>query len=351
MRAARLISMVLLLQAHGAMTAAELAAELAVSERTVHRDARALSEAGVPVYAERGRHGGYRLVEGYRTRLTGLDRAEAQALFLIGLPDAARDLGLGDATSAARRKMTAALPSALRDAPLAAAARFHLDAPRWFRTADPPPLLAPIAEAVWSDRAILATYRRSGGGATAPSADPVPEPGRSRRGVAAHTGGAGGRVVQPYGLVLKAGVWYLVGRVDGGFRVYRVNRFADVTPAGTRFVREPGFVLSAVWTRWSAEFARSLLTMELVVLLSPAGLRRLPHVIDPAAVSAALASVTEPDADGRVRATVPAESPDVAFEQLLRLGPEAEVLAPAALRARLAEATARMAAQYTRPPT
>ena len=340
MRAARLISMVLLLQAHGAMTAAELAAELEISERTVHRDAQALSEAGVPVYAERGRHGGYRLVEGYRTRLTGLDRAEAQALFLIGLPDAARDLGLGDATSAARRKMTAALPSALRDAPLAAAARFHLDAPRWFSAADPPPLLAPIAEAVWSDRVIHAVYRRAGAGAAARSAaagSPAP-------------GGVGGRVLEPYGLVLKAGVWYLVGRVDDGFRVYRVNRFADVTPAGNRFTREPDFDLPAFWSRWSAEFARSLLTMELVVRLSPAGLRRLPHVIDEAAVPAALASVTEPDADGWARATVPAESPDVAFEQMLRLGPEVEVLTPAAVRDRLAEAASRMAARYTTPP-
>ena len=343
MRAARLISMVLLLQARGAMTAAEVAAELEVSERTVHRDAQALSEAGVPVYAERGRHGGYRLVEGYRTRLTGLDRAEAQALFLIGLPDAARDLGLGDATSAARRKMTAALPSGLRDAPLAAAARFHLDAPRWFRAAEPPPLLAPLAEAVWSDRAIHAIYRRGGGGTAAPPA--ASEPGRPPPGASA------GRVVEPYGLVLKAGVWYLVGRVDGGFRVYRVSRFADVTPTGERFVREPGFDLAAFWTRWSADFARSLLTMELVVRLSPAGLRRLPHVIDEAAVPAALASVTGPDADGRVRATVPAESPDVAFEQMLRLGPEAEVLTPAAVRDRLAAAAARMAARYgTAPP-
>lgn len=117
MRAARLIKLVLLLQSRPSMTAAELAAELEVSERTITRDALALAEAGVPVYADRGRAGGYRLIGGYRTRLTGLARGEAEALFLSGLPGALRDLGLADAASAARLKVSAALLPSLRDAP------------------------------------------------------------------------------------------------------------------------------------------------------------------------------------------------------------------------------------------
>ncbi|GAA4228483.1 putative DNA-binding transcriptional regulator YafY [Streptosporangium album] len=129
MRAARLMSIVLLLQTRGGMTAAELSRELEVSERTVHRDVLALGQAGVPIYADRGRSGGYRLLEGYRTRLTGLDRAEAEALFLSGVPEALREMGLGQVAATARLKVSAALSPGVRDAPVTAAQRFHLDAP------------------------------------------------------------------------------------------------------------------------------------------------------------------------------------------------------------------------------
>ena len=310
MRAARLISMVLVLQARGVMTAAELAAELEVSERTVHRDVRALSEAGVPVYAERGRLGGYRLVDGYRTRLTGLDRAEAQALVLR--PDAARDMGLGGAAATARLKMTAALPAPLRDAPLAAAARFHLDAPRWFHDPAAPPALAAISEAVWRDRVVRAAYR-----------------GRER-------------VLEPYGLVLKAGVWYLVARSGERFLTYRVDRFDTAAPTGDRFARDPEFDLPEFWARWSAEFAKSLQRIRVDLRLTPEGLRALPRVKDDPAIP----EIDEPDADGRTRVTLPAESLTVAYSQVLRLGPEAEVLGPPELRTRMAEATRRMAGRY-----
>lgn len=312
MRAARLISMVLVLQARGAMTAAELASELEVSERTVHRDVRALSEAGVPVYAERGRAGGYRLVDGYRTRLTGLDRSEAEALFLLGLPDAARDMGLAGAADTARLKMTAALPAPLKDAPRAAAARFHLDAPRWFREPVTPPALAAISEAVWRDRVVRAEYR-------------------DRE-----------RLLEPYGLVLKAGVWYLVARSGTRFLTYRLDRFGEVAPTGDRFERDPDFDLPEFWARWSEEFARSLLRIRVELRLSPEGLRVLPMVKDEAAVP----EIGEPEADGWVHVTLPAESLTVAYSQILRLGPEAEVLGPPELRTRLAETAKRMASRY-----
>ena len=200
MRAARLIKMVLLLQSRPSMTAAELARELEVSERTVTRDAQALSEAGVPVYADRGRAGGYRLIGGYRTRLTGLARSEAEALFLSGVPGALREMGLEDAASAARLKVSAALLPSLRDASRTAAQRFHLDAPNWFTEPKAPALLPAVADAVWDDRRITARYR---------GRDAVVE-----------------RTLEPYGLVLKAGVWYLCARVaeQGAYRVYRIDR-------------------------------------------------------------------------------------------------------------------------------
>ncbi|MGW0468972.1 helix-turn-helix transcriptional regulator [Streptomyces sp. NPDC003027] len=322
MRAARLIKMVLLLQSRPSMTAAELAEELEVSERTITRDALALSEAGVPVYADRGRGGGYRLVGGYRTRLTGLARGEAEALFLSGLPGALRDMGLGDAASAARLKVSAALLPSLRDAPESAAQRFHLDAPGWYQEPRTPELLAPIAEAVWDDRMISARYRRG---------DTEVD-----------------RELAPYGLVLKAGVWYVCARAGSSFRTYRVDRFTAVALGEERFVRDEDFDLPAFWEARAAEFARSLLRTEVVLRLSDAGARRLPYVTDRAAAEEALASGSR-DAEGRVTVALRVENEDVAYGQLLTLGPEAEVLAPDALRARFAEAARGMAALYERP--
>ncbi|KEF07688.1 MULTISPECIES: helix-turn-helix transcriptional regulator [Streptomyces] len=320
MRAARLIRMVLLLQSRPSMTAAELARELEVSERTVARDVLSLSEAGVPVYADRGRAGGYRLIGGYRTRLTGLGRSEVEALFLSGVPAALRDMGLADAASAARLKVSAALLPELRDAADGAAQRFHLDAPAWYREPATPELLPAVADAVWDDRRVAARYRRK---------DTEVE-----------------RELEPYGLVLKAGVWYLAARAGEDVRVYRIDRFTSVTLLDDRFTRDPDFDLPAFWAERAAQFARSILRDEVTVRLTPAGARQLRHVTDRAGADEALAAAGEPDEQGRITVTLPVESLDVAFSQLLGLGPEGEVLAPAALRERFAEAAARTYGLY-----
>ncbi|THA56713.1 WYL domain-containing protein [Streptomyces sp. A0958] len=314
--------MVLLLQSRPGMTAAELASELEVSERTVTRDAQALSEAGIPVYAERGRAGGYRLVGGYRTGLTGLARDEAEALFLSGLPSALREMGLADAASAARLKVSAALTPALRDAPAGAGRRFHLDAPAWYQEPVTPELLPAVAEAVWGDRTVLARYRRAGRDTDAE------------------------RELAPYGLVLKAGVWYLCARAGDDFRVYRIDRFTAVTVCDTPFVRDQDFDLPAFWAERSAAFARSLLRTEVTVRLSETAVRLLPRTVDRAAAQEALDAAGPPDADGWVTVTLPVESLDVAHGQLLGLGPELEVVEPAALRTRFATAAARLHALY-----
>ncbi|MGY0062466.1 helix-turn-helix transcriptional regulator [Streptomyces sp. LZ34] len=333
MRAARLIHLVLLLQSRPSMTGAELARELEVSERTVTRDVAALSEAGVPVYADRGRTGGYRLVGGYRTRLTGLGRTEAEALFLSGVPSALRGMGLADAASAARLKVSAALLPELRDASHTAAQRFHLDAPGWWQEPETPELLPAVADAVWDDRRITARYRRR---------DTEVE-----------------RELEPYGLVLKAGVWYLAARIEaaGDFRVYRVDRFAAVGPTATtqgrdrhdRFERLADFDLPAFWAERAAQFARSLLREKVVLRLTGEGARRLPQVTDRTAGQEAVAAAGtagDPGGQGRITVTLPVESLEVAYEQLLALGPEAEVLEPPELRERFAVAAARAAALY-----
>ncbi|GAA3446760.1 transcriptional regulator [Planomonospora venezuelensis] len=313
------MSVILLLQSRGGMTAAELARELEVSERTVHRDVLALSEAGVPVYADRGRGGGYRLLDGYRTRLTGLDRAEAEALFLSGVPEALREMGLGEVAATARLKAAAALSPSLRDAPATATQRFHLDAPGWFAgERPPPPALAPLARAVWDDRPVTVRYREAE------------------------------RTLEPYGLVLKGGVWYLATRTA----IYRVDRFGDVVlHLDRRFARDRDFDLAAFWAGRAAEFSRSLFSRSLLrehvtLRLSPHGRRVLRSAADPAALPDALASMGEPDGQGWVTVRLPVESYEVAYGQVLRFGPDAEVLDPPGLRALMAGAAARMTALY-----
>ncbi|MEH1126735.1 helix-turn-helix transcriptional regulator [Micromonospora sp. CPCC 206061] len=320
-RASRLFTMVLLLQARGAMTAAELAGEVGVSERTVYRDITALAAAGVPVYAEQGRHGGYRLVDGYRTRLTGLSRVEAEALFLLGLYGPARDMGLGDVLATAQLKVSAALPAGLRDAAAQAAQRFYLDVPGWFHDNDPPPALSVLVRAVWQDLTVILRYHRH---------DEVT------------------RTVQPYGVVLKAGIWYLVARVGADLRVYRVDRVVAVEVTDQRFVREESFDLPTVWAERAAQFVRGMLAEQVTVRLSQAGLRALRFAVEPPAVQAATDAAGEPDAQGWVVTRLPVESAEVAYDQLLRLGPEVEVLAPQPLRERMRVAAQRLARLYQR---
>ncbi|MFJ1565676.1 helix-turn-helix transcriptional regulator [Streptomyces erythrochromogenes] len=349
MRAARLIRMALLVQSNPGLTAAALARALDVSERTVIRDAQALQEAGIPVRSERGRTGGYHLAPGYRTRLTTLHPTEAETLFLSGLPSALRDLGLSDAADTARLKLTATLLPSVRAAAESSVRRFHLDAPAWFREPPAPELLPELARAVWSDRIVELSYAR-------PGRDGSPASEVSR-------------VVEPYGLVLKAGTWYAVARLHdrsgdtagsgdrpgGGWRTYRVDRVTALAPSPgsggqEAFVRDADFDLAAHWEARSHEFARALLRTTVTVRLTSWGLGRLPAVVDGAAVEDAMASASAPDADGLVTLALPTESEDVAHDQLARLGADVEVLAPASLRARFRERAGALAALYRPEP-
>ncbi|UUU43570.1 helix-turn-helix transcriptional regulator [Streptomyces sp. NBC_00162] len=319
MRADRLLSLLLLLQNRGRMTAPELAAELEVSVRTVYRDVEALGASGVPVLADRGPAGGYRLADGYRTRLTGLTDAQAGSLFLAGAPGPARELGLGAELAAAQLKLQAALPAALAERARTIQDRFHLDAPAWFRDADPVPHLARIAQAVWDQRVLHTHYRRWGG--------------------EVH------RALHPLGLVLKGGIWYLVARAVDSVRTYRVSRFLAVDTAADAFERPAGFELAAYWGESTRRLDAVLHQQTADLRLSPRGQRLLPMRFGAAGVRA-LEAAGPADAEGWVRIRLPVESEAVAVGDLLRLGADAEVLGPSELRSALAGTVAALAARY-----
>jgi predicted DNA-binding transcriptional regulator YafY len=321
MRASRLLSLLLLLQTRGRMTARQLASELGVSVRTVYRDVEALSAAGVPLYGDAGHAGGYQLLGGYRTRLTGLTAAEAEAVFLSGLPGPAAELGLGSVLAAATLKLRAALPASLRENASRLSERFYLDAPGWYRRPADVPHLPAVASAVWDRQVIQVTYQR------------WKEPTEVTR------------RLEPHGLVLKAGTWYLVARCDGAMRTYRVDQITAVTPSSCGFTAEPGFELAGYWHSYLAEFRRQLHTGHAVIRLSAEGVRRMRHLLSDAAVTAVeTAGIT--DADGCVRARVPIESPGHALADFLRLGADIEILEPAELREQAARTIRAMAANY-----
>ncbi|WP_431934447.1 helix-turn-helix transcriptional regulator [Micromonospora sp. RP3T] len=310
MRASRLVSLLLLLQARGRMTAQELADALEVSVRTVYRDVESLGAAGVPVYADRGPAGGYRLLAGYRTRLTGLTGPEVEALFLAGLPGPAAELGLATTVAAAELKVRAALPEELADRSGRLRHRFHLDAPGWFRHPESTPHLATLAGAVWEDRLVRLRYRRW----------------RAPREVT--------RLVAPLGVVLKAGRWYLVARCEEQVRTYRVGAVLDAVVTDERHQRPDDFDLAAYWREWTARYERDVYRGEARIRLTTAALEFMPYVFPPEMARAARAAAGEPGPDGWRETTVPIESTRHAHAELLKLGAEVEVLAPAELRDR-----------------
>ncbi|WP_027342263.1 helix-turn-helix transcriptional regulator [Hamadaea tsunoensis] len=319
MKSERLIALLFTLQARRSATAAELAAVLEVSERTILRDVTALQAAGVPLWSEPGRGGGIRLLDGWRTRLDGLTAPEAAALFVSGVPTALADLGLGAAIVTAQSKLLATLPSGARERAAQLAERFHLDAPGWFHRAEPPTHLADIATAVWEQRRTKIAYRRG---------ETVVD-----------------RVLDPLGLVLKAGVWYLVAGVDETTRSYRVARIVSAEITGEVFERPAGFDLAGFWTESSAAFDRTLWRERVRLRVSGRALVYLRHHTEIGAVEEALAHAGPPDAEGWIELDLPVESLHVAEHQLVALGDQIEVLDPPSLRAAIAAVGARMAAR------
>lgn len=304
MRADRLLSILLLLQAHGLMSARALAERLEVSERTVHRDMEALSMAGVPVYAEKGRHGGWALVDAYRTDLTGLTESELRSLVIATAPGVLADLGLGDAADRAFIKLLAGLPEARRRAAESARGYLYIDPSGWRRSDEAAPFLGTLELALRTGRQIQMTYER------------------------AYDQSVVERTANPLGLVAKGSVWYLAATVDGKARTYRASRIRAVTILDTLVQRPDDFDLATFWRESSAEFRAALPVHRIVLRVAPEAVGRVRLGWRFATVE----SEGDPDDNGWVRCTIRADSEDIALECALTLAGQAEVIEPVELR-------------------
>lgn len=311
MRANRLLSLLLMLQARGRMTGEEMALELGVSVRTVYRDLQALAEAGVPVLTERGRGGGCQLHPRYRTGLTGLSSREAEALFALSAPVVARDVGLEGPLTAGRRKLVAALP-----ARRAARERIHVDPAGWFRSTEDVPCLRPLFDAVWAERRVTIRHHH-------------------------HQGPSRDRGAEPLGLVVKGGAWYLVAGTEDGLRVFRVSRIESVSSPGERFRPPHDFDLVAFWSSWAEEFESRRQRVDVTLRVAPGALGRLPRYATPT-------NGTVEEADGWTRITLAFETLEHARPDLLALGPSVEVVEPAELRESVAAEARETVALYSR---
>lgn len=301
MRADRLLSIVMLLQARGRMTAGELAQELEVSRRTVLRDLDALSTSGVPVYAEGGHGGGITLDEGYRTSLTGLKESEVRALFVAGDHGLLRDIGLGEAADAMQRKLSAALPKAHRDAVDRLRQRIYIDPRWWWHDDAEQPFWRELQDAVQQDRRIRISYEN-------------------------YQGELAERELAPYSLVAKSGYWYLVAQQTDALKTYRVSRIHALTVLDDMFVRDPAFDLTEYWRTHMAEFAADFSEYGFTLRVHPSRERFLRWL------RPGRNRVVQTRADGWLTFEIQAESAELAAMLVFGLGRHCEVLSPASLR-------------------
>jgi predicted DNA-binding transcriptional regulator YafY len=320
MRADRLISLLILLQTNGRMTADELAERLEVSPRTIYRDLDALSSSGVPVYAERGPNGGCMLMESYRTNLTGLNEKEVQALFMFTVPGLLADLGADKASEAAMLKLMASLPAPFQQDAAFVQARLHLDPAAWFQPEEDVPFLPLVQTAVWQNKRLRLNYRRGDGQWVK-------------------------RLIDPYGLVAKASVWYVVGGMRGGrIQVYRVSRIMEAELTGSHFERPNNFDLASYWQTWRDRFEDQQNKLSVQLRVPPTSGPLLALVFGEGIVKTL--QKTTPDAAGCATITLTFDSLESACRQLLGLGTAVEVVTPQELRQRLYEQAQQTRQQY-----
>lgn len=318
MRADRLLSLLMILQLRGRTTAGDLSTQLEVSVRTVYRDIEALIRSGAPIQADRGPTGGVRLARGYQTRLTGLSADEAQALPFVSVAVAAAALGFAGTAKSARLKVLAALPRTASEQAYHASERFYLDPADWYRRSATPQHLRQIATAVWAGQVVQIDY----------------ESWRGRK----------MRLIEPLGLVLKAGTWYMVGRRARRVSIYRVESVRSVRILPSKYVQPRNFDLAAEWQKEVSRFETSLRRMKATIRVAESAMPRIDRLGADAAEAIHLA---QPDQAGWRLAAIWIESIDHAAGMLLGFGGETEVLAPEPLRLELSKRAAQVCALYS----
>jgi predicted DNA-binding transcriptional regulator YafY len=299
MRADRLVSILLLLQTHGRMSAPQLAKRLEVSERTIFRDMEALGTAGVPVVADRGARGGWSLMPGYRANVSGLNDVEAQALFVGNPARLLADLHLDQASDRAMVKLSSGLPEVTRRAAELARERIHIDVSGWHDARDAVPHLPLLQEAVWSGRRVTIRYE--------PRDDD--------------------RVLDPLGLVAKGSVWYLVAAIDGDVRSYRVSRIREATLLDQPASRPAEFDLASFWEQSTRTFRARLPRFEVVARVEASALDWLRTMIRYGGID----SITDDERPGWHRVTMHFDAAEVARFTMRGMGEAVEVLEPEGL--------------------
>ena len=310
--------MLLLLQARGRVTAGELAERLEVSPRTVYRDAEALSSAGVPIYTERGRAGGIALLPGYRTDVTGLTRDEARALFVLTTGGVHEDLGLGAAARSAILKVMRAVPAPFQPVAAATSQRILVDPAGWMRGREAAGSLGVLQAAVFSERRLRLGYRSSG----------------QRE--------ASERMVDPYGLVCKAGIWYLVADQEGEPRLFRVSRVVSAAVDEAPVRRRDGVELGALWEELRRQVEERPAEIRVVVRVRRDWLDMFLRMNASHLVNGDGAA----DGDGEWARVQLRFAAVMAARTLLSYGANVEVVSPPEVRADLARVAAEVVAQY-----
>ncbi len=313
MRADRLVALLLILQRKGQVTAREVATELEISERTARRDLEALGAAGLPVYSTPGRNGGWNLLGGARTDLSGLTAAEARALFLVAGPGSAAT----PAVKAGLRKLLRALPETMRDDAESASTALVVDPTRWGQKSDerpPPRWLDALQSAVISGEQVLLGY-------VSPQGDPST------------------RTVHPLGIAAKGLAWYLVADTDAGMRTFRIDRVSSVEGTQERVVRPVGFDLASAW-KLIAERVEENALITARVLAHRDSLRSLRWVFG------AKLRIGPAGADERVEVEVGGPDHAALVRKLMMFGASVEVLEPDTIRAELGRIAKELGALY-----
>jgi len=313
MRADRLLSIMLLLEMHERLTAADLARRLEVSERTILRDMEALSGAGIPVTAERGVGGGWRLIEGYRPRLTGLTGEEVQSLFFARPSGALAELGFEEASESAWLKLWASLGSQAREQATFVQERILIDQRGWRDSSQALTALPTLIEALWRGRQARFDYESA-----------LNERGERR--------------VHPLGLVAKGAAWYLVASRDGELRSYRVSRVSNAVIADEAAARPEGFDLAKYWEESASRFRERLPEVLATYLIDPRALRWIRYK--------GWRIVEQRDEGERIRVRLRFDSEEEVLQLALAHGDDVELVEPAALREAVLEAAQRTAAKY-----